>query len=186
MADEKTEQPTEETPEQKPDNTAEYAKQIEELKKQIEHEKAEAKSAFEKRDKSKAEKAEIEKQKQELEKQLAEVVQAKTDAEAKAAETKGPYTCEWFKENYGARCEGCTQKVSTPLLLGKIVEAAPITDDTYIIEKPEDAETPAITLNIPAYPFPYFRGATGGVYRKESDADGNPIEKEIPIIKQFF
>ena len=98
--------------------------------------------------------------------------------EAKAAETKGPYTCDWYKSNNPQHCEGCQHEVSSPLLLGRIVPAAPIHDDQYIIETPADEEAPALTMTIPAYPYPYFRGANGGVYRKEKSADG---DQEIDI-----
>ena len=99
--------------------------------------------------------------------------------EAKAAETRGPYTCEWYRDNSPAQCVGCQQKVSTPLMLGKVVAAAPIQDDQYLIDKPDDEDAPAVTLAVPAYPFPYFRGANGGVYRRETDADGNNHDIEI-------
>ena len=99
--------------------------------------------------------------------------------EAKAAETKGPYTCEWYRDNNPAQCAGCQQKVSTPLMLGKVVAAAPIQDDQYLIDKPDDEEAPAVTMAIPAYPYPYFRGANGGVYRRETDADGHNHDIEI-------
>lgn len=101
------------------------------------------------------------------------------DTEAKASETKGPYTCEWYRSNYPEGCKGCTQLVSTPILLGRTVEAAPIEGDQYVIEKPEDAETPEITLAVPAYPFPYFRGINGGVFRKDRTKDGDEREVEI-------
>ena len=99
--------------------------------------------------------------------------------QAKAAETKGPYTCEWYKDNNPSQCVGCQQRVVSPLLLGKSIAAAPIQDDQYIIEKPDDEEAPAVTMAIPAYPFPYFRGANGGVYRKQKDADDNTHDIEI-------
>ncbi len=99
--------------------------------------------------------------------------------EAKAAETKGPYTCEWYRDNNPSLCEGCEHKISTPILLGKFVEAAPVEDDQYIIETPEDESAPALTTSIPAYPFPYFRGAAGGVYKKERTPDGE--EKDVEI-----
>lgn len=101
------------------------------------------------------------------------------DTEAKAAETKGPYTCQWYKDNNPSACEGCTHNISTPILLGKFVEAAPVEDDQYIIETPEDEDTPALTTSIPAYPYPYFRGINGGVYKKERTAAGE--EKEVEI-----
>lgn len=99
--------------------------------------------------------------------------------EAKAAETKGPYTCEWYKANNPAGCEGCKQKVSTPIMLGKIIEAAPVENDQYIIETPVEGDTPSVTLAVPAYPYPYFRGANGGVYKKERTPDGEELEFEI-------
>ena len=99
--------------------------------------------------------------------------------EAKAAETKGPYTCEWYRDNNPSLCHECPQKISTPILLGKFVEAAPVEDDQYIIETPEDESAPALTTSIPAYPFPYFRGAAGGVFKKERTPDGE--EKDVEI-----
>ena len=99
--------------------------------------------------------------------------------EAKAAETKGPYTCEWYRDNNPSLCAECPQNISTPILLGKFVEAAPVEDDQYIIETPEDETAPALTMSIPAYPFPYFRGAAGGVFKKERTPDGE--EKDVEI-----
>jgi hypothetical protein len=99
--------------------------------------------------------------------------------EAKAAETKGPYTCEWYRANNAAGCEGCKHKVGSPIVLGKIVQESSVQDDQYMIEKPEDDASPAVTMAIPAYPFPYFRGANGGVFRKDRTADGEETEVEI-------
>jgi hypothetical protein len=104
---------------------------------------------------------------------------AASATEAKAAETKGPYTCEWYRANAPAGCEGCKQRVSSPILLGKTVEAAPVENDQYLIEKPQDDESPALTLAIPAYPYPYFRGINGGVFKKDRTPDGD--EKEVEI-----
>ena len=102
-----------------------------------------------------------------------------SNTEAKAAETKGPYTCEWYRANNAAGCEGCQQTVSSPIVLGRVVQQAPVENDQYMIEKPLDEESPAVTLAIPAYPYPYFRGINGGVYRKERKPDGEDIEVEI-------
>lgn len=101
------------------------------------------------------------------------------NTEAKAAETKGPYTCQWYKDNYHEGCRGCTQLISSPILIGRVVEEAQVTDDQYVVEKEEDAESPAMSLTIPAYPFPYFRGANGGVFRRDRNKDGDDIEVEI-------
>jgi uncharacterized protein (DUF927 family) len=36
-----------------------------------------------------------------------------------------------------------------------------------------------VAISIPAYPFPYFRGKNGGVFRKDRDKDGEEVETEI-------
>jgi uncharacterized protein (DUF927 family) len=99
--------------------------------------------------------------------------------EAKAAETKGPYTCDWYRDNYGERCKGCTFKGTSPISFGKYVEEAEVVDGAYLIEKPEDENSVAVVMRIPEYPFPYFRGAKGGVFLRKQDADGNVDEVEI-------
>jgi hypothetical protein len=111
--------------------------------------------------------------------------------EAKAVETKGPYTCDWYRDNNGELCEGCAFKGTSPINLGKYTEAAEAVDGAYLIEKPEDETSPAVTLRIPEYPFPYFRGIKGGVFKRDSDANGNPTEVEIYrqdlyITERFF
>jgi len=113
------------------------------------------------------------------------------DTEAKAADTKGPYTCEWYRDNYGERCKGCAFKGISPISLGKYIEEAEVVDGAYLIEKPEDAHSAAVTMRIPEYPFPYFRGIKGGVFMKKEDSDGNPGEIEIYkqdlyITERFF
>lgn len=107
-----------------------------------------------------------------------------SETEQKAAETKGPYTCQWYRDNNPSACEGCAQKVSSPILIGKKIEAAPTEGDSYIIEaalegEGDDKIGETVTIEVPAYPFPYFRGAQGGVYKKETAADGEPKEIEI-------
>ncbi len=106
-------------------------------------------------------------------------------AEAKAAGTKGPYKCEWFKENAPERCEGCKQKCTSPIALGHVTAAAVESEDGgYVVEAPlgpSTGETPApvVTVVIPKLPFPYFRGAKGGIYLRSRDADGNVEEIEV-------
>ena len=102
-----------------------------------------------------------------------------SNTEAKAAETKGPYTCQWYKDNRAEGCKGCKHTFSSPILLGRIVEESPVTDDQYVIEHEAEDDVPVSTTIIPAYPFPYFRGVNGGVFRKDRDKDGEEMEIEI-------
>lgn len=103
----------------------------------------------------------------------------------KAEATKGPATCKWYKDNNPAGCEGCDKVITSPILLGRKVEATREVDGAYVVQQqlePDNTDaavTSAVTVNIPAYPFPYFRGTNGGVYRRSKSADGEPIEEEI-------
>jgi hypothetical protein len=97
--------------------------------------------------------------------------------------TGKPYTCEWYRLNNPKGCEGCQQKCNSPISIGRIVEAAEPQGDVYIVEAPLNADTAehnvTVEVEIPVYPFPYFRGKKGGVYRKGEDKDGNPTEVEV-------
>lgn len=99
--------------------------------------------------------------------------------ERKAAETKGPYTCDWYRKNYPAHCRGCTQQVSSPIALGKIIQEAPTVNDAYVVQVAPDEDPDAtVTVEIPAYPFPYFRGVKGGVF-KRTVVDQETIDVEV-------
>jgi len=104
---------------------------------------------------------------------------------AKASGTKGPMTCQWYRDNYPDGCAGCTQTVTSPIVLGKKIEAAPVSGDAYIVEHNLNADNDpnatgnVVQVSIPTYPFPYFRGANGGVYLRTRDKKGNPDETEV-------
>ena len=95
------------------------------------------------------------------------------ETEAKAARTKGPYTCETFQKANPTGCDGCQHrgKITSPIVLGQeILEAAP--EDNVVVASVAATPTsvPA-TYVIPEYPFPYFRGKNGGVYCRGHDGD---------------
>ena len=122
--------------------------------------------------------------------------------EAKAAETKGPYTCEWYRDNNGSLCEGCNHKLSSPILLGRVVPkatsnivevASAPANVGYVVETElaGDAGGPRVLVEIPPIPFPYYRAATGGIYVDIEDKDGNkePVviyNKDLYITERFF
>lgn len=102
----------------------------------------------------------------------------------KAEQTKGPTTCQWYKQNNPEKCGGCPHAVTSPILLArKIEEAKPTEDGEYVVEhslEPGHAtDNPLVKVHIPAYPYPYFRGTQGGVYKRGKGPDGEPIEIEI-------
>lgn len=82
------------------------------------------------------------------------------ETERKALLTRGPYTCETYQglEEAGL-CAGCkfAGKITSPVQLGTMVrEAKP--DAPIIVND--------VKYEFPPLPFPYFRGAHGGIYAR--------------------
>ena len=112
-----------------------------------------------------------------------------------------PHLCITFEKDNPAGCEGCPHKgkIRSPIkLCVEVKEAKPednivtVADDTvyphegtYTVgdDDPDSVDvllTPrAKTYQIPTYPFPYFRGANGGVFLRVKDKDGNLDEVEV-------
>lgn len=90
--------------------------------------------------------------------------------EKKVQGIKGPHSCAEFEAKNPGGCEGCPHwgKITNPLALGRDIARAAETDNTVEVETVGEVEVK--THHIPAYPFPYFRGKTGGVY-VQSDSD---------------
>lgn len=120
------------------------------------------------------------------------------DTEKKAAETKGPYTCEWYRDNNPSQCQGCTHNITSPIIIGKIVEEA--TEPEAIEPEVKAPATIAfegaqevvngVIVEIPPYVFPYFRGAGGGVYRRdrigEDEKDVEIYSRDIYVTGRFY
>jgi hypothetical protein len=109
-----------------------------------------------------------------------------TTTERKANQTKGPYTCETFQKINPAGCNECPNKgkISSPIQLGSEIAVA---ESNTVVEKTEEGTE---TFDIPAYPFPYFRGKNGGVYIEVRDDDGgkdavNIYEHDLYIVKRL-
>lgn len=85
----------------------------------------------------------------------------------KAAETKGPYTCATYRNLNPSVCQGCALNITSPIQLGKEVKEA--TDNVVTIV--EEATQGLVQHTIPNYPFPYVRGANGGVFKKAVEAE---------------
>jgi len=106
----------------------------------------------------------------------------------KAARIKGPYTCDAFDKINPGGCDNCPNKgkVTSPIVLGQeIVAAEP--EDNVIQFTPSDVSKP-VTYTVPEYPYPYFRGKTGGVYRKADDEDDEAVliyEHDLYVVKRM-
>lgn len=99
----------------------------------------------------------------------------------KLDQIKGPYTCETFDKLNPGVCTKCPNKnkIKSPIVLGREVQEA--TEEQSVVEDvPENAPTSGKqTYVIPAYPRPFFRGVSGGVFKRAKDKQGDPIE--IPV-----
>jgi len=101
------------------------------------------------------------------------------ETEHKAQLTKGPYTCTTFDSLNPGVCGDCPHrgKFGSPILLGKeIAEASP---EDNVVQSVDSTTQDTRTYQIPAYPFPFFRGKHGGVYRR---ADPNVTDDHDKLI----
>jgi hypothetical protein len=103
----------------------------------------------------------------------------------------GPHYCVTFEKNNPGGCEGCTHKgkLTTPIVLGKEIAAADVDEEgNYVVEDDIEVseEEENSTRVIPAFPYPFFRGATGGIYIKAA-ADGEEdklvYEHDLYVVK---
>jgi len=101
--------------------------------------------------------------------------------------TGGPHHCATFEKQNPTGCEGCKHKgkIKSPIMLGVEIEEAEDKDYDVVI-KAKDGEVE--TVRIPEYPFPFFRGKNGGIYRRPSDDEAEPdlvYEHDLYIIKRL-
>ena len=106
----------------------------------------------------------------------------------KAMDTGGPQKCSTFEKHNPGGCDGCPHKgkIVGPIQLGKkIVRAA--AEDNVVEVKQEAADTTSIKVVIPEYPFPYFRGKNGGIYRSNGDGDDPDLvyPHDLYIVKRM-
>ena len=94
---------------------------------------------------------------------------------------KGPYLCSTFDEYNPNVCTECKHwgKIKSPIVLGKAIKEAEEEDNIVEALSANRPNAPAQTYVIPEYPNPYFRGVTGGVYIRSSNADGEIEEKMV-------
>lgn len=94
----------------------------------------------------------------------------------KASLTLGPYTCETIREINPDLCEGCTQTCTSPIQLGAEVKRDPselfAAPEEIIVPEPDGSiSTQIVQKALFKPPFPYFRGANGGIYKEEGSGD---------------
>lgn len=103
----------------------------------------------------------------------------------KGQRTKGPYTCSWYKQNNGDLCNGCPHNITSPIQLGKEFNEAKEEDNVVEIPAEEEGEEATI-YKIPKFPFPYTRGAAGGIYTKIKDEESGLEEVQMIYPYDFY
>ena len=101
----------------------------------------------------------------------------------------GPHHCDTFEERNPGGCEGCPHrgKFKSPIVLGVEIEQA--TEEDNFVEVVTEVATER--LQIPEYPFPFFRGKKGGIYvrpPKDSEEESEPklvYEHDLYVIKRM-
>jgi hypothetical protein len=105
--------------------------------------------------------------------------------EAKIAHIAGPHSCVEFEKSNPGGCEGCPHrgKIKSPIMLGKEVLEATAQDNVVVEE--EDEQT--VVHSIPAYPWPFFRGKNGGIYRTMGDEEEPALvyEHDLYVVKRM-
>ena len=112
--------------------------------------------------------------------------------ETKKDLVKGPYRCATFDENNPNVCTDCPHwgKIKSPIVLGRRFKAsedcADSEDSATNNRSPELTDSSELALVddtsehvIPTYPRPYFRGASGGVFVRSTNPDGETDERVI-------
>lgn len=103
----------------------------------------------------------------------------------------GPHYCTTFEKWNPGGCDGCELKGkgTTPITLGQEVARDEPTEAGYVVEvEPVNEEEPPVAVVIPPYPFPYFRGKTGGIYRQAKDDEDEDLliyEHDLYVVKRM-
>ena len=96
----------------------------------------------------------------------------------------GPHRCETFEKLRPGGCDKCVHKgqIKSPIVLGTEVEEAD--DEEVLVETEEGTES----VTIPEYPFPFFRGKNGGVYKRAEEEEEEPAlvyEHDLYVVKRM-
>tara|TARA_R110000772_G_scaffold32788_2_gene80050 strand:- start:1146 stop:3974 length:2829 start_codon:yes stop_codon:yes gene_type:complete len=87
-----------------------------------------------------------------------------------------PHTCGQFESLRPEGCAKCKYKgtINSPIKLGKVVAKARGADN--VIEAMSEELGEVLTYQIPEYPYPYFRGKNGGIYKAMDDDDDDGLK----------
>lgn len=102
-------------------------------------------------------------------------------------ERGGPHHCATFEKYNPGGCAGCVHqgKIKSPIMLGVEIEEADADDNEFIVEDDTGNQT---VYQIPEYPYPFFRGAKGGIYKRATEEEDEPAmvyEHDFYVVKRM-
>ena len=100
----------------------------------------------------------------------------------------GPHHCATFEKLNPTGCAECPHKgkIKSPIVLGMEIEEADPDDNDFVVADEETGEE--THYHIPEYPFPFFRGAKGGIYRRATEEEDEPAlvyEHDLYVVKRM-
>ena len=112
--------------------------------------------------------------------------------EAKVGHIVGPHSCAEFERSNPGGCDGCPHKgkIKSPITLGNEFAQATAEDNVVVVKKgQEDEESENVETHIiPDYPFPFFRGKNGGIYKQAEGDEEEPTkvyENDLYVVKRM-
>jgi hypothetical protein len=106
----------------------------------------------------------------------------------KAADTGGPQRCETFAKWNPEGCAGCPHrgKIPGPIALGKKIPKIGTPPEAVKDDTTDAAPASAPPLISGNYPYPYFRGKNGGVYKEVPDEDPVCVyQHDLEVVKRL-
>jgi len=96
-----------------------------------------------------------------------------------------PYKCATFANLNPQGCQDCPLKgkITSPIQIGSRIAEAKAEDNIIVMRNATLEEE--ITVEIPEYPFPYFRGKNGGVYKRGYGKDENGEDNKDELIYEY-
>jgi hypothetical protein len=95
----------------------------------------------------------------------------------------GPHHCTTFEKQNPGGCDNCVHKgkIKSPIVLGIEIAEADEEDNEVVVDDE--------VISIPEYPFPFFRGKNGGIYKRpneDEEADATLVyEHDFYTVKRM-